>query len=546
MTALEEIFEEIGLTQYLDTFIEQGFDTWETILDIRESDFKALGVKLGHRRKLERKIAAYRGISNTQALAPTKSASPPGTEDAAASDEASKNATPKPGKDGSNLQPSGKRKYRRHPKPDENAPERPPSAYVIFSNKMREDLKEQSLSFTEIAKLVGEHWQNLSAVDKEPYERQAFALKEKYTLQMADYRQTESFRAYAEYLADFKAKQQYQLENQDGANNDSKRPKLENLPSQASTETSKSGSGSMMTLDTLREASSNDRNSAHSASSTPARFASDHIQSPTGYHVGGPPQSMQQGYRDFNATPKQHTAQWRDQTRPIELPVHAYKIQPERKSSQPAQPPFYPNLDTSASYMHNYQTRQRSIGGYTPPLLTTESTGSTTQSSSTSGGSDHPRGMLPFYAQRNPGEMPRDRPSLPPVPAIYNGAKLPSLFEGPLPPIRHTSLSPPPSSLNALYGRQAAIPSMDYPSSRPGSQRSPYFPEPRIGRDGPQSHLMHASSNEDDNLLDPVSALIRAGEIVSNQGRQASRSQQANIQQASIQQQQQQQKQHQR
>lgn len=31
--------------------------------------------------------------------------------------------------------PSAKRKYRRHPKADENAPERPPSAYVIFSNR---------------------------------------------------------------------------------------------------------------------------------------------------------------------------------------------------------------------------------------------------------------------------------------------------------------------------------------------------------------------------------------------------------------------------
>ena len=38
MTQLEEIFEELGLTQYLDGFLEQGFDTWETCLDIRESD----------------------------------------------------------------------------------------------------------------------------------------------------------------------------------------------------------------------------------------------------------------------------------------------------------------------------------------------------------------------------------------------------------------------------------------------------------------------------------------------------------------------------
>lgn len=35
---LETIFGELGLAQYLDTFLEQGFDTWETILDITESD----------------------------------------------------------------------------------------------------------------------------------------------------------------------------------------------------------------------------------------------------------------------------------------------------------------------------------------------------------------------------------------------------------------------------------------------------------------------------------------------------------------------------
>ena len=38
MTQLEEMFEELGLSQYLDSFLEQGFDTWETCLDIRESD----------------------------------------------------------------------------------------------------------------------------------------------------------------------------------------------------------------------------------------------------------------------------------------------------------------------------------------------------------------------------------------------------------------------------------------------------------------------------------------------------------------------------
>jgi hypothetical protein len=35
---LEAIFGELGIVQYLDIFLDQGFDTWETILDITESD----------------------------------------------------------------------------------------------------------------------------------------------------------------------------------------------------------------------------------------------------------------------------------------------------------------------------------------------------------------------------------------------------------------------------------------------------------------------------------------------------------------------------
>ena len=38
MTALAETFERLGLQQYLNTFIEEGFDTWEVVLFITESD----------------------------------------------------------------------------------------------------------------------------------------------------------------------------------------------------------------------------------------------------------------------------------------------------------------------------------------------------------------------------------------------------------------------------------------------------------------------------------------------------------------------------
>jgi hypothetical protein len=38
MTTLGERLERIGLSQYLEIFTTEGFDTWETVLDITESD----------------------------------------------------------------------------------------------------------------------------------------------------------------------------------------------------------------------------------------------------------------------------------------------------------------------------------------------------------------------------------------------------------------------------------------------------------------------------------------------------------------------------
>ncbi|KAI8287742.1 High mobility group protein B3 [Colletotrichum sp. SAR11_57] len=178
---LESIFQELGISQYLDIFLEQGFDTWDTILDITESDLDALGVKLGHRR---RRIANSRGHApDVSLVSPTRaSVEEPKTE-------TQRPDQPRPENKEGPVQ--AKRKYRRHPKPDENAPERPPSAYVLFSN----------------TKLVGEHWQNLTPAEKEPYETSALKAKEKYNHDLAEYKKTPEFRKYTAYLADFKARQ---------------------------------------------------------------------------------------------------------------------------------------------------------------------------------------------------------------------------------------------------------------------------------------------------------------------------------------------------
>lgn len=72
---------------------------------------------------------------------------------------------------------------------------------------MREDLKSQNLTFTEIAKLVGENWQNLASNEKEGYETQANTAKEKYHKDLLEYKKTSEYRKYAQYLQEFKEKQ---------------------------------------------------------------------------------------------------------------------------------------------------------------------------------------------------------------------------------------------------------------------------------------------------------------------------------------------------
>lgn len=42
MAELGSILSRLGLEQYLESFIEEGFDSWEVVLDITESDLYVL------------------------------------------------------------------------------------------------------------------------------------------------------------------------------------------------------------------------------------------------------------------------------------------------------------------------------------------------------------------------------------------------------------------------------------------------------------------------------------------------------------------------
>jgi hypothetical protein len=89
---------------------------------------------------------------------------------------------------------STKRKYKRHPKRDKNAPVKPLSAYVMFAHKVREEFAGQTISFPDMAKIVGDRWKNIRPEEKEAYENEAAKKKEEYQTEMAVYKTTESWK----------------------------------------------------------------------------------------------------------------------------------------------------------------------------------------------------------------------------------------------------------------------------------------------------------------------------------------------------------------
>ncbi len=57
---------ELGISHHLDDFREQGFDTWETILDIRESDFNAQYTRLDPRQiRILQRVSDDQSSTNT-------------------------------------------------------------------------------------------------------------------------------------------------------------------------------------------------------------------------------------------------------------------------------------------------------------------------------------------------------------------------------------------------------------------------------------------------------------------------------------------------
>ena len=186
---LREQLESLGLGQYFAVLTENGFEDWDTLLDITEEDLRDLDVKLGHRRILQREITSRRA----SAAMPDPIQSPPDATDAPppAIVPQSVDATVS-----SSSERRAKRRYRWHPRPDPNAPKRPKTAYVNFADRLRTDPTIANMSFVEIAREVGRQWQVMDSATKQKWETQAAAAMQEYEEQMEVYRRTDGFQEY--------------------------------------------------------------------------------------------------------------------------------------------------------------------------------------------------------------------------------------------------------------------------------------------------------------------------------------------------------------
>jgi len=102
-----------------------------------------------------------------------------------------KGPSKKPSRDGGD---DGSKKKKVPRKKDPNAPKKARTAFIAFSNAERENIKRKNpaITFTEMGKVLGEKWRNLSAEEKEPFEAEARADKKRYNDESGAYKSQQS------------------------------------------------------------------------------------------------------------------------------------------------------------------------------------------------------------------------------------------------------------------------------------------------------------------------------------------------------------------
>jgi hypothetical protein len=197
---LSKVLLRYGLSEYEERLIENGFESWDTVMAITEADMGELNFKLGHRRKLQRAIFEHStSVTSKEDSLSANLARPSRAHSLVESQHIDQLQSP--------LSPTRtKRAYRRRPQPDYNAPRRPNTAYVLFSNHVRNNETPSGLSFTELAKETGRRWAELSHEERENvWDKPAAKLMQEYRTELEQYKKTEDYHTHQQYLEEFKA-----------------------------------------------------------------------------------------------------------------------------------------------------------------------------------------------------------------------------------------------------------------------------------------------------------------------------------------------------
>jgi len=109
--------------------------------------------------------------------------------------------------------PKGK-KRKRNPR-DANAPRLPLTGYVRYLNEQREKarLENPHLPFSEITKLLANGWSKLPPQEKQKYLDEAEKDKERYTKELEQYQQTETYKIFTKKQQEKKMKEMEDHEN---------------------------------------------------------------------------------------------------------------------------------------------------------------------------------------------------------------------------------------------------------------------------------------------------------------------------------------------
>ncbi|KAI8331994.1 hypothetical protein EDC96DRAFT_470544 [Choanephora cucurbitarum] len=180
---LRQFLTTYKLSQYYDTFVNEGFDRLLSLFDITESDLISLNVKRGHRRLLQRAIATARGVPlSTPIIIHYGYDDQDGTSHMTKLGTTITTTTTTVTKTVQNP-PSFKRHRSHHRKRRQYVPAKPVTAFDEFLKRLKNELSgDEHIELSDVVSIAHDRWNRLSSKQKERYEREALHANSDYVM----------------------------------------------------------------------------------------------------------------------------------------------------------------------------------------------------------------------------------------------------------------------------------------------------------------------------------------------------------------------------